>query len=274
MTCDWDQPVIRRPPVSRQRRSTLVSKLIPSPSQTGTPCEADLDSVSPTTLKTLNTPTVGFTRLPGAPSTSPEYSLSPSNVLSNALLLSSQDLESFDYIPRSLMVLRFGKPWRWSMLSYVHSRVASRESGVMRAFIAVASMELRSRELAKAQDMLQSSGGLEKARSFKENASHALHLAMQDLSQVLDRLADQPNDHGNLEVLFSMWFLILHFGIYDSDLVQMSYMHLNGMRSFVAEYLHGTAARRIYNLPPAAKQLLVYIWSDPIPRLSTSHPRT
>jgi len=250
---------MRRAPVPRRRRSTLVSERstvfsqIQGSSPAGTPLETPLASAP------LATPVTAFT---GPNSTSPEYSSSPGNALSNRLFLSLQDVESFEYIPRSLMVLRFGKPWRWSMLSYVHSRIASRESGVMRAFIAVASMELRSRELAESQDSPQSLAASEKARGFKESASHALHLAIRDLSQVLDRLSDQPNDHDNLEVLFSMWFLILHFGIYDSDLVQMSYMHLDGVRSFIAKYFHDTSAHRVCNIPAAVKQLLVYIWSD------------
>lgn len=160
------------------------------------------------------------------------------------------------------MVLRFGKPWRWSSLSYVHTRIAPRETGVLRAFIAVASLELRALELHKIQDPTVSPETIAKAQDFKENASHALHLAMKDLSQILDRLAQSPNNQEDLEALFSMWFLILHFGIYNSDLVQTSYLHLNGVRSFVAEYFHGNSGRLITSLPPVAKQLLVFIWSE------------
>lgn len=159
------------------------------------------------------------------------------------------------------MVLRFGKPWRWSMLCYVHTNVARREKGVMRAFIAVASMELRSRELVKLQDVSLSPQSNRKAQTFKANASNSLSLAMQDLSSILDRVVLTQNDSELLETLFSMWFLILHFGIYDADLVETSYMHLNGVQSFLAEYFHGDITRRIYQLPPACKQLLVYIWS-------------
>lgn len=170
------------------------------------------------------------------------------------------------------MVLRFGKPWRWSMLCYVHSTIARREKGVMRAFIAVASMELRSRELDKLQDSSSPSQVTHKAHSFKTNARNSLQLAMQDLSSVLDRVVLDPNDPELLETLFSMWFLILHFGIYDYDLVDTSFMHLNGVKSFLAEYLHGNSTQRIHRLPPAAKQLLVYIWSVPSPRFMSFPP--
>lgn len=157
------------------------------------------------------------------------------------------------------MVLRFGKPWRWSMLCYVHTNVARREKGVMRAFIAVASMELRSRELVKLQDVSLSPQSNRKAQTFKANASNSLSLAMQDLSSILDRVVLTPNDGELLETLFSMWFLILHFGIYDADLVETSYMHLNGVQSFLAEYFHGDITRRIYQLRlPASNYWSIY----------------
>lgn len=202
-----------------------------------------------------------FPTATGSCSISPNYPFSSGHILSNALSLGPDDLESFEYVPRSLMVLRFGKPWRWSMLSYVHSTVARRESGVLRAFVAVASMELRSRELAETQGSPQSILAARKAQAFKANASHALHLAMQDLSRILHRLAIQPNSHEDLEALFALWFLILHFGVYDADLVQTSYMHLAGMRAFIADCFHGPTERRIHSLPPAAKQLMMFIWS-------------
>lgn len=130
----------------------------------------------------------------------------------------------------------------------------------MRAFIAVASMELRTRELDKTLDISSPSDATQKARAFKTNARNSLNLAMQDLSHVLKRVFANPNDLENLEALFSMWFLILHFGMYDEDLVETSYMHLNGIRSFTAEYFHGDNSHRIYKLPPAAKQLLLFTW--------------
>lgn len=145
------------------------------------------------------------------------------------------------------------------MLSYVHAQIATREAGVLRAFIAVASLELRYSELLKPRDPTLSPQSQRKADTFKENASHALNLAIQDLTRILSRLAEEPNNQLDLEVLFSMWFLILHFGIYDSDLIQTSYLHLNGIRTFVAEYFHQGTASRIEILPPAAKQLLVFI---------------
>lgn len=158
------------------------------------------------------------------------------------------------------MVLRFGKPWRWSMLHYVHSKVAARENGVLRAFVAVASMERRCLEFAEAPDSTPSALSLRKAQRFKENASHALHLAMQDLSAIINRLAAQPNSFDDLEAVFALWFLILHFGIYDVDLVHTSYMHLAGIRAFLTDWFHGPIERRVHALPAAAKQLLLFIW--------------
>lgn len=129
----------------------------------------------------------------------------------------------------------------------------------MRAFIAVASMELRTRELDKLQDVSSPSSAAEKARAFKISARNSLDLAMQDLSYVLRGVVLNPNDPEALEALFSMWFLILHFGMYDSDLIDASYMHLNGIKSFIAEYFHGSDIYRIHRLPPACTQLLHFI---------------
>ena len=121
-------------------------------------------------------------------------------------------------------------------------------------------MERRLRELTEAQDSPQPSISAGKAQKFKENASNALHLAMQDLSDLLNRLAAFPNNHEDLEALFALWFLILHFGIYDADLVHTSYMHLTGIRAFLSDWFHGPLERRVHTLPPAATQLLMFIW--------------
>lgn len=151
------------------------------------------------------------------------------------------------------------------MLCHVHSTVARRENGVMRAFIAVASMELRTRELDKLQDISSPSDAAQRAHAFKMNARNSLNLAMQDLSHVLKRVFMNPDDPELLETLFSMWFLILHFGMYDGDLVETSYMHLNGIKSFLIEYFDATSVRPIQKLPPASTQLLFFIWLVPGP---------
>lgn len=176
--------------------------------------------------------------------------------LSNSLKLDSRDVEAFHYVPQSLMVLRFGKPWPWSMLSYVHSKLACREIGVMRAFIAVASMELRFQELIKFEDASASPVSSAKARWLKASATNHLYLAFKDLSFVLDCISQGTRNAEDVDALFSMWFLILNFGLYDSELVSACQVHLDGIRSFISQYLNGTDHDQ---LPPATQQLMVFI---------------
>jgi hypothetical protein len=179
--------------------------------------------------------------------------------LANSIMLSEQDSQAFMYVPESLMVLRFGKPWQWSMLSYVHSRIACREAGVMRSFIALASMELRFLELLKFQDTTPSLESLTRIRQLKDAAMNHLHLALQDLSSILDRLSGTQSQSDDIEALFSMWFLILHVGLYDPEIVNASHVHLKGIRSFLQRYVDGDVAQKQDNLPPAAQQLLLFI---------------
>lgn len=266
--CEWDQPVRNRRPAKALRittpdQSSLLTSPVTVPQSTG--------------ASILSSPPSNWTRSivsEVSNNTTASHSARPLNlgnrlhVASPSLThvpyndsLSPEELESFDYIPRSFMVLRFGKPWRWSMLCHVHSTVARRENGVMRAFIAVASMELRTRELDKLQDTSSPSETKQRAHAFRTNARNSLNLAMQDLSYVLKRVFLNPSDPELLETLFSMWFLILHFGMYDPDLVETSYMHLNGIRSFIVEYFDSASTHRSQKLPPAATQLLFFIWS-------------
>lgn len=273
--CEWDQPVRNRRPAKGPQVNTPDKSSAPA-SPASLPSTEPI--VSPLSVHWTNSTTPVRSADNIASESIHDVALGnglqvDSPVLTSTLYnasLSPEELESFEYIPRSFMVLRFGKPWRWSMLCYVHSTVARREQGVMRAFIAVASMELRSRELNKLQDVSSPSDAARRARAFKTNARVSLDLAMQDLSHVLKAVFENPNDPELLDVLFTMWFLILHFGIYDCDLVDTSYMHLDGIKSFLAEYFHGSSTQRIYKLPPASTQLLLFIWSvQALPQFST-----
>lgn len=129
----------------------------------------------------------------------------------------------------------------------------------MRAFIAVASMELRFLELLKFQDATPTIESLARTRQLKAAATTYLHLALQDLSLILDRLSGSRSQPDDIEALFSIWFLILHVGLYDPELVSASHVHLNGIRSFLQRYIDGNVAQEQDNLPPASQQLLLFI---------------
>lgn len=179
--------------------------------------------------------------------------------LINSLTLSHDDLRSFHYIPESIMVLQFGKPWRWSMLSYVHSKIASREKGVMRAFIAVAAMELRSQELSATSEDKSLSERTERAEHLKTSAANHYYNALRDLSSILERISRPDYSDDDVDSLFALWFLILHFGLYDPDSVSASHVHLKGIRSFLLRYVQNHREGGLRDLPPASQQLLLFI---------------
>lgn len=198
--------------------------------------------------------------------------LSTSHIpLSNSLNLETLDWECFQHIPKSFLVLGMGKPWRWSMLSYIHSKIATQEPGVMRVFIAVASMELRSKDLLSLHESdVQSLDSLRRARQLQHVGMNNYHLAINDLSSILERASRPDRTDDDLDSLFAMWFLILTFEQYGLDLVGKTHIHLSGIHSFISraleqgEHLH---------LPPASQQLLHFLWCvPPISSLSYFFP--
>jgi hypothetical protein len=181
--------------------------------------------------------------------------LSTSHIpLSNSLTLCPQDRECFQYIPNSFLVQTIGKPWQWSMLSYIHAKLASHEKGIMRAFIALASMELRCRYISLHPG---DPGDLEAARQQEMLATDHYHHALRDLSWLLDRASRPERTDQDIDSLFATWFLLLWFGTYNAELVGDSQVHLSGIRSFLKENLHGAGGKLC--LPPASQQLLYFI---------------
>lgn len=271
--CDWDQPVQKDRAIATRNRKPIALPTYPGPvalaSAAPKPqdeCQLQIagatDDLQGEVAQPSNSPdmhqTLDVYRGPGQDLLRP--SLSTTHIpLTNSITLTSQDMQSFQYVPNSLMVLRFGKPWQWSMLSYVHSRIASREAGVMRAFIAVASMERRFLELLKFQDTTPTLESLARTRQLKAAATTYLHMALQDLSLILDRLSGSRSQPEDIEALFSMWFLILHVGLYDPEFVSASHVHLNGIRTFLQRYIDGNVAQEQDNLPPVSQQLLLFI---------------
>lgn len=178
--------------------------------------------------------------------------------LSHAFTLSSHDLAAFNYIPNSLMVIRFGKPWRWSMLSYVHLRIAPHDAGVMSAFIAVASMELRAKKMTNTSNSVVNQDSIRDSIRLQDSAANHFHIAIKHLCSLLDTISISHPRPEELDSLFALWFLILHCELYDPDLVRASQIHLNGIRLFIAKYLwEDKTGKR--ELPPASQQLLLFI---------------
>ncbi|KAL1304289.1 hypothetical protein AAFC00_000694 [Neodothiora populina] len=67
-----------------------------------------------------------------------------------------------------------------------------------------------------------------------------------------------PQDE-DIETLFALWLLILQFSLYDPDLVEASHIHLSGIHSFLINYFNADSTVRARDLPPASKQLLLFI---------------
>lgn len=141
----------------------------------------------------------------------------------------------------------------------------------MRAFISVASMELRFFELVKSQDTTPTLESLAKTRRLQESAANHVNLALKDLSGVLDRLTRTEKSSEDIDTLFSIWFLMIHIGLYDSDLVSACYVHMNGIRSFIRQYVNGNVANESDTLPPASQQLLLFIASVSSISLSSAY---
>ncbi|RKL10177.1 hypothetical protein BFJ70_g7980 [Fusarium oxysporum] len=124
--------------------------------------------------------------------------------LANSLQLSEQDRAAFAYIPYSTMVVSYGKLWPWSCFSYIYANIASVYPGVMRSFIAVANMELRARDLLEA-------GASERASRLGAAAAVHYTQALKDLSSLLDRICQTPEQDCDIDALFTMWFLIMRY---------------------------------------------------------------
>lgn len=188
----------------------------------------------------------------------PRPALSTSHIpLSNSLRLSPQDQAAFLYIPDSILVLSYGKLWKWSCFSYIHSRIASQYRGVMRSFIAVASMELRAREILAAGD-----GSVERAQRIGAAATAHYSLALKDLSSLLDRICHSDggsqSQREDIDALFTMWFLILRFEAYDAESTGSSLVHLDGIRSFLRPYLENDGYSDGEMLPYVSQPMLLY----------------
>ncbi|RMD40597.1 hypothetical protein DV735_g4535, partial [Chaetothyriales sp. CBS 134920] len=162
------------------------------------------------------------------------------------------------------MVLRFGKPFQWSILSYVYHNIAGKYGGVMRIFIAGAHMELRSKALLDYRDGVTSADLLDNARSRELSATTHYHLALKDLSALIEHISSEGGtaDDDDVNALFTMWFLILHYGLCDSHNIGASHVHLEGIRSFMKPYLKSCQQRGELNTIPNTLILTVKRFMD------------
>lgn len=263
--CEWDRPTPPRRPTANHSIKRQEASNRPKPLQPARHTDHDISDGFESDDKRSDRTGSSLSQQ-SSPVSENAYAVAlPAAVIdrtfemSNSLVLTSHDHTAFQYIPESLMVLRFGKPWKWSMLSYIHSTVAPRERGVMSAFIAVASMELRFRDLVQFSDSVVTQTSLTRADELKNSAAKHFHIAIKDLCSLLDRISKVDPSAEELEALFAMWFLILHCELYDPDLIPASQIHMNGIRSFILKYLQENSMDKNRKLPPASEQLLLFI---------------
>ncbi|KAJ9618570.1 hypothetical protein H2204_012989 [Knufia peltigerae] len=299
LSCDWNLPTrATRGGASQASASTVVTSrpLAPAPrplrlrspsviTTTDTKSPASMDSgststtiftfagsssehASPSINLSLSRLTQTHEVARASPSSSPTRDLSaPSHsafpashaALADSLRLTPQDRQAFLYVPGSVLVLRFGKPFEWSSISYVYLNIANTYAGVMRVFIAGASMELRSKELLDIHKGEFAPEKLERARRLEESATSHYLLALKDLSGLVEHITSTGGTKDEVDALFTMWFLILHFGFYQSQCVGAAHLHLNGIRSFLKPYLRSCAEQGKDGLPLVSRQLLYYI---------------
>ncbi|KAH8685085.1 hypothetical protein BGZ61DRAFT_423526 [Ilyonectria robusta] len=190
---------------------------------------------------------------------SPRPALSTSHIpLSNSLQLSADDQAAFLYIPESILVLSYGKLWTWSCFSYIYTHIASQYSGVMRSFIAVASMELRAREVLAVRDGNDPARSMENAHRIGAAAGVHYSATLKDLSSLLNHICHSEGSSNDIDALFTMWFLILRYEVYDSESKGASLVHLDGIRSFLKPYLETGGYANGEKLPYISQPMLLY----------------
>jgi hypothetical protein len=156
------------------------------------------------------------------------------------------------------MVVSYGKLWQWSNFSYIYANIANVYPGVMRSFIAIANMELRAKELLIAQEMVDASASLERASRLAAAAAVHYTQALKDLSSLLDRICQTPEQDCDVDALFTMWFLILRYEACDSETTGASLLHLDGIRLFLGPYLRDDGQATGKKLPSVAQAMLLY----------------
>jgi hypothetical protein len=155
-----------------------------------------------------------------------------------------------------MLVYNVGKPWTWSMFAYVHSTIATWEPGVMSGFIAVASVERACLLQQQTTNNNRDSMTLQQ-RQLRRLGMAQYRLALKELSAVVDRAASSDRTPANLDSLFALWYLVLIFESSHADLVAVSHVHLNGIRSFLSRFFNNSDNSGLV-LPPAAQQLLLF----------------
>jgi len=178
--------------------------------------------------------------------------------LANSLQLSVEEQEAFLYIPSSVLVACYGKPWDWCCLSYIYQRIANRYAGVMRGYIAIAGMELRALEL-RAPRRGPSDVGLERLQRLEALAQSNYHSALKELSTLLADACTSTWNEDNTDALFTMWFLILRYEMHDKACIGTSICHLRGIRSLLEIYSREDDNSRNKELPWVSQNMLLLI---------------
>uniref|UniRef100_A0A0C4DII4 Uncharacterized protein n=1 Tax=Fusarium oxysporum (strain Fo5176) TaxID=660025 RepID=A0A0C4DII4_FUSOF len=112
-------------------------------------------------------------------------------------------------------------------------------------------MELRARDLLEA-------GASERASRLGAAAAVHYTQALKDLSSLLDRICQTPEQDCDIDALFTMWFLIMRYEACDSETTGASLLHLDGIRLFLRPYLRDDGQATEKKLPCVAQAMLLY----------------
>ncbi|KAF5023415.1 hypothetical protein F66182_4515 [Fusarium sp. NRRL 66182] len=256
--CEWLEP--GKPLRARARSLSSLSS----------PASPGLSALRNTIVNNEKKPaspadSVVLTPIDAAAYESPRPALSAAHIpLANSLQLSPQEQSAFLHIPGSILVLSYGKLWPWSCFSYIYTHIANQYPGVMRGFIAVASMELRASHLLVAESSPGLAGSLERARRLGASAAMHYSQALKDLSSLLDHICQAEEERGDMNALFTMWFLILKYETYlDADSATSNMDSGQFCLDFLSRHAHDCISHE--HLFLSVRSALPKIWGDSYP---------
>jgi hypothetical protein len=183
------------------------------------------------------------------------FGLSTSQQLRNSLRLSSMDREYLVYFPNTIVVAWVGKPWKWGLLRYLYSSVASESPVVMRLMLALSASELETRR-SMDPDRIRWSLPCQPGTGVAHYSA-----ALREFRSELERSRRQPLSQEKLDEIIAAFFFLIsyehHFGGGWSGLNT----HLSGMYAFLKScgVLGDLSSEPEVDMAVSSKNLLLYI---------------
>jgi hypothetical protein len=153
------------------------------------------------------------------------------------------------------MVRWFGKPWKWTFLNYVHSKIAPHSAVVLRMILAIAAMELEGIRSA----CHTGCDSLPQYQKRLEVGSRYYACALRDFQCILSKPLRLSERELN-EILAAFFLMVVYEHHFSSDTVGLE-VHIRGIYTFLrAEGLTFQDASQIGSkMPGLSQQLLLLI---------------